>query len=357
MLRAAALLLLVTALTACRSEPRPPPPQHLRAAEARQLTGVHLSPSFRAQWSGPDAVTVVREVDEGETMELIDLASGAIRLSGRMDSTATVLIPADPTAAQIVLVAAGLWDARVYLRPIAGPAWRTGPAVPFPTAAVLDDTGTRLAVLGSGVTVYDLASGHRLSAGDRPAPGPDDDGSFYDSALFTGNTVLTHASAAGHLDKWDVSQSRAVLTRLPCGCRIAYNAIFGAGGRTAGAATMDGTIGLLDTSTGRLVNQVPVTDAKRVLPVAQAVVDDHAVLFQHLAQTAGYSPDPNAGGDVLYSWDATTGAVDRIWQCPHCSITAVRQQAPSRQLLIEATAQPADDPQLWLLRLEWAVRT
>jgi hypothetical protein len=353
---AAALLLLVPAVAACRSKPQPSPELHLRAAQTRRLTAVHLDRSPRAQWSGPDAVTVVREVDEGETMELIDLASGAVRLTGRMDETANVLIPADPTGDQIVLVAAGLWDARVYVRPIGGTTWRTGPAVPFPTAAVLDDTGTRLAVLGGGITVYDVQSGGRRSAGTRPASARTEDESFYNSAVFTGTTLLAHASGANTIDRWDVSGSRAVLTRQPCGCRVAYRVAFGPAGHTAGVATMDGAIGLWDSATGRLVDQVPVTDAEHVLPVAQAVVDGHAVLFQHFALAEGYSPDPNAGGDVLYAWDSATGAVDRLWQCPHCSISAVHQESRSRQLLIEAAEEPGYDPQLWVVRLEWAAQ-
>jgi hypothetical protein len=344
---ALAALVAASVVAGCGRDEPPAPPAQLTLTGMRQIGDAHLDQFTSARWAGPHAVVFTG--DEGGGLYIADTGGGGNRLLGRLAAGTGTTIASDRAGATVASLVNLRYQTVVQQFDRAGAGMRTQLGPPDVTTTAIDESGSRLAVLGLDLTVLDLDRAGVVSTGIRPAT----DDVYYQSAVFAGKYVVAYASGMGFVDRWDVSAGGAVLSRQTCGCDV-NDMSLDPDATHAAFTTTRGEVGLWDIATGRPVARKRVTDPSIALAQPRGVVDGRVVLYTAYNLSVATSPDPNAGGDALYAWDTSTGTTAAIWRCPHCYIGDLRRQPDTGQLLIKAGTLPDDHTQLWVAATSWS---
>jgi hypothetical protein len=328
---------LVVAVSACVPTPAGSPPtgspssgpggSGLRMSAEREVLGQWAGQVGDVAWAGSGGVAVVTR--SGDVL-LVSLTgdSAPRRLDRPPDGASTVA--ADPTTGVVVA-----WD-RLSGR---GAAWSAAGTrladYQFGFAGVgglaIRAGGDRLAIVGSGVSVVDVATGDALSRGERAEWMVE-----YNAVAYVGDRVVAWPGVEFTLDVWDVSGSSAEMVAHNCGCDYHRHALDPTAERAA-FATRTGSLILWDVAGGRAVGQRAVVAAPDEDVGPLAVVGGRYVLY--VIDRPGADGQPRTG--PLMVWDSGADTVAELWNCPDCAVRAVLTRPGSDQILL-AVAKGTD---------------
>jgi hypothetical protein len=333
-------------VSACAQAPTTPPPTTPppTSAAPRPVLGEWAGQIADVAWAGDASVAVVTR--SGDVLR-VDLAGGRHVSLDRITDGASK-VAADPASG--VMVAWNLLSGETA-------AWNADGArigtyhLGFAGVGdlALRPGGDRFAVVGSTVSVVDVATGEVVSRGERPADPPtpggaDADTVSYNSVAYAGDRVLAWPGAELTLDVWTVAGPAAVLTSQQCGCDYHRHALDPAAGRSA-FATQVGTLILWDPAGNRAVGRRSVVSSPNEGVDPLAGVGDRAVLYVLVHETGNGG---TASGPLML-WDTRTDTVRELWTCRpaqrprDCVVRGVRPRPGSGEILIETAAANGDE--------------